>query len=263
MSYLKIKCFGCGNIFLKIKKEYDRQIRNGNTNFYCSSKCCGKYTSSKRIKHSEIERECLFCKVKFVSTTHKRHKKCCSKKCAVKYSQSYVDNNKISKSLKNYYYNNPRCKIKLKCIICNSIFLKLKNKNKTCSDICYRKLLSVNSTNNPNCGGETNFKKFKYKGIWMDSSWEVNIAKWLDFYNVKWIRDRKIYFIWTDEFEKKRRYYPDFYLPEYNLYLDPKNKFKLEKDKYKLNKVINENKIKLLYGLEETIIKDLIKIMHQ
>lgn len=236
MSYLKIKCFGCGNIFLKIKKEYDRQIRNGNTNFYCSSKCCGKYTSSKRIKHSEIERECLFCKVKFVSTTHKRHKKCCSKDCAHKYAQSFVDTDKISKSIKEYYKNNPDKKYfggignkiiastrkdiknidktknlityEFECVICKTIFLKtiskyINKKIKTCSKECLKKLISINSTDNPNCGGDTNFKKFKYKGIWMDSSWEVNIAKWLDFYNVKWIRDRKIYFIWTDEFEKK------------------------------------------------------------
>ena len=103
--------------------------------------------------------------------------------------------------------------------------------------------MSVNSTKNPNCGGETNYKKYKYNDIWMDSSWEVNIAKWLDVNNIKWIRDRKINFIWTDINGIKRRYYPDFYLPEHNLYLDPKNKYKLEKDRDKISRVIYENKI--------------------
>jgi len=46
----------------------------------------------------------------------------------------------------------------------------------------------------------------------MDSSWEVNIAKWLDINNIKWIRDRKINFIWTNINGIKRRYYSDFYL---------------------------------------------------
>lgn len=255
MNTLKIKCNGCNIEFLKNKNEYDRQLRNGNNNFYCSSKCCGKYTSNARIKNSNIERECLYCKSKFVSTTHKRHKKCCNKLCAKKYAQSFVNPQLISTSLKNY---NKNIKVKKysECLICLNKFEYKWNK-KTCSDGCFRKLISVNSTKNPNCGGETNFKKYKYNNIWMDSRWEVNIAKWLDINNIKWIRDRKINFIWTDVDGRKRRYYPDFYLPEHNLYLDPKNKYKLEKDRDKISRVISENNIKLIYGLEENVICEL------
>lgn len=260
MNILKIKCNGCNIEFLKNKSEYGRQLRNGNNNFYCSSKCCGKYTSNARIKHSNIERECLYCKSKFVSTTHKRHKKCCNKLCAKKYAQNFVKPDKISKTLKTYYQNNPHIKIyeDKKCVLCENLFSIQKFKTrKTCSEKCFRKLMSVNSTKNPNCGGETNFKKYKYNNIWMDSSWEVNIAKWLDINNIKWIRDRKINFIWTDVDGRKRRYYPDFYLPEHNLYLDPKNKYKLEKDRDKISRVISENNIKLIYGLEENVICEL------
>jgi len=42
-----------------------------------------------------------------------------------------------------------------------------------------------------------------------------------------------------------------------NMYLDPKNKYKLEKDRDKISRVISENKIKLIYGLEENVICEL------
>ena len=111
-----------------------------------------------------------------------------------------------------------------------------------------------NSRANPNCGGETNYRKFKYNDIWMDSSWEVNVAKWMDENNIKWRRDRKINFKWTDMDGKLRRYYPDFYLEKYNVYLDPKNKYLIEKDTYKINQVQKENNIKVIFGLQDYVI---------
>lgn len=260
MKIIDLICCGCNVKFSKQLKEYKRQLKNGSSNFYCTLSCSSTFTNKKRLKHFEIERECLSCKQKFISTTHKKHKKCCNKLCAKKYAQSFVKPDKISKTLKKYYQNNPQIKTydDNKCLICENVFSVQKSKTrKTCSDLCYKKLISINSTKNPNCGGETNYKKYKYNNIWMDSSWEVNIAKWLDTNNIKWIRDRKINFIWTDVNGIKRRYYPDFYLPEHNLYLDPKNKYKIEKDRDKMTRVIFENKIKLIYGLEEDIIFEL------
>ena len=91
----------------------------------------------------------------------------------------------------------------------------------------------------------------------MDSTWERDIANWLDKRDIKWVRTRKIVFWWTDLNSKKRRYYPDFYLPKYNIYLDPKNPYLLEKDMFKLEQVVKENKIKLLYGDKDEIINNL------
>jgi hypothetical protein len=68
-------------------------------------------------------------------------------------------------------------------------------------------------------------------------------------------------FFWTDLKNEKRRYYPDFYLPQYDLYLDPKNKFLIPRDRYKINKVIEENNIKIIWGLLEDILKELNKII--
>ena len=61
----------------------------------------------------------------------------------------------------------------------------------------------------------------KYKDVLLDSSWELALAIRLDELNIKWIRPEPIE--WFDKNNIKRLYYPDFYLLDYDLYLDPKN----------------------------------------
>ena len=73
----------------------------------------------------------------------------------------------------------------------------------------------------------------EYNGILLDSTWEVCMAKKLDMLSIRWERPAPITYI--DFFGNVRHYFPDFYLPEYDLYLDPKNpqayKVQLEKIK--------------------------------
>ena len=57
----------------------------------------------------------------------------------------------------------------------------------------------------------------------MDSSWEVAMAKRLDFLGINWIRPEP--FEWIDKEGLKHNYFSDFYLPKYDLYLDPKNPY--------------------------------------
>lgn len=61
----------------------------------------------------------------------------------------------------------------------------------------------------------------EYKGIILDSSWELALAKRLDFLGLSWIRPEPIK--WVDEDNVVHNYFPDFYLIDYDLYLDPKN----------------------------------------
>ena len=42
ISKIQLKCLYCGNIFDKLKSEYNRRISKGKTKFYCSYKCVGK-----------------------------------------------------------------------------------------------------------------------------------------------------------------------------------------------------------------------------
>ena len=61
----------------------------------------------------------------------------------------------------------------------------------------------------------------EYNGVMLDSSWELALAKRLDELSIAWVRPSPIK--WTDNEGIIHNYFPDFYLPEYDLYLDPKN----------------------------------------
>lgn len=82
-----------------------------------------------------------------------------------------------------------------------------------------------------------------YNGILMDSMWEVILAKRLDSLNVKWIRPDPL--VWFDDQTLTHHYFPDFYLTDYDIYLDPKNPFA-----YK----VQETKIKILQKTYTNII---------
>lgn len=57
----------------------------------------------------------------------------------------------------------------------------------------------------------------------LDSSYERIVAKILDDNDIKWIRPKSI--DWYSKDGKKHHYFPDFYLIDYDLYLDPKNDY--------------------------------------
>ena len=70
-----------------------------------------------------------------------------------------------------------------------------------------------------------------YKGVLLDSSWELELAKRLDALGVAWERPKPL--PWIDSEGDRHNYFPDFYLPELDLYLDPKNPhaFRVQKKK--------------------------------
>lgn len=79
-------------------------------------------------------------------------------------------------------------------------------------------------------------KKVEYNGILLDSSWEVEVAKYLDSNNIKWERPKiGLEYIWEN---KKRIYYPDFYLPQYNMYIEVKG-YERERDRCKWESLHN------------------------
>lgn len=67
-----------------------------------------------------------------------------------------------------------------------------------------------------------------------DSSWEDALADRLDALCIIWDRPECVFYI--DKHGHKRSYFPDFYLPLHNLYLDPKNPFaeKIQKEKLEI-----------------------------
>lgn len=90
----------------------------------------------------------------------------------------------------------------------------------------------------------------EYNGITLDSSWELTLAKRLDSLDIKWNRPDPLR--WTDDNGDEHHYFPDFYLPDYNLYLDPKNPEAVRKQKRKIEiLMIQYPNIKILYTLNE------------
>lgn len=91
-----------------------------------------------------------------------------------------------------------------------------------------------------------------YGDVKLDSSYEVAVAKSLDENGVKWERCER--FKYHDMNNRLHYYTPDFYLPDYNVYLDPKNDFLINNinpnlgfsDKEKIEWVVNQNNVKVL-----------------
>lgn len=79
---------------------------------------------------------------------------------------------------------------------------------------------------------------FEYNGILLESSWELALAKRLDELDVRWIRPDPI--PWVDSEGVIHNYFPDFYLPEYDMYLDPKNPQARKVQKKKLEKLLTQ-----------------------
>jgi len=78
---------------------------------------------------------------------------------------------------------------------------------------------------------------------YLGSSYEIEVARILTSLQVKWLRPE---FVWyTDDLNFKRKYFPDLYLPAYNLYLDPKNSFLLLRHARKLQLVKEQNQLQL------------------
>lgn len=86
--------------------------------------------------------------------------------------------------------------------------------------------------------------------ILLDSSWEEVLAKRLDELNIKWIRPIPVQ--WKDKLGNVHNYFPDFYLEDYDLYLDPKNDqvYKISIEKIEQIKKILPN-LKILRSLDE------------
>lgn len=90
------------------------------------------------------------------------------------------------------------------------------------------------SYNGVNINGKV--KKYDYNDIKLDGSWELLVAQYLDFNNIKWDRPRKGFeYIWNND---THTYYPDFYLTDYNVYIEVKG-FETERDYIKWKSLPN------------------------
>lgn len=134
------------------------------------------------------------------------------------------------------------------CKHCDKLFTDRqdsKHGRKTCSLVCSTSsMIGSRTYQNGSRKPSWFYNRYMNKDVLLDSSWEVSIAQQLDDANIIWIRPDPI--PWIDAEGKSHLYYPDFFLPDHNLYLDPKNPYCMIRDQYKMSEV--EKKIDIKYG---------------
>ena len=86
----------------------------------------------------------------------------------------------------------------------------------------------------------------------MDSSWEVACAEKLDELGIRWERDPSLKLEYRTKKLRLRNYIPDFYLPEYDIYLEVKG-YWTDAAKWKMKDIMVRypGKIRLLESLED------------
>jgi predicted nucleic acid-binding Zn ribbon protein len=235
----------------------------------CSCLCCKKsITTSSLSQHHHSKTQVLYPKpASFITNCTQCNcvikgyykKQFCSNSCAATHNNNKRDYKifkpgpaKGTKLIRksnlppNRKFLGPYTKISM-CVVCNKWF---PGNRKTCSDVCCHNLLSKiarNKTTHP-----CNRGSIDYNGIKLGSSYELKVAISLDENNILWIKPKPLKYL--DPNGKFRQYFPDFFLPDYNVYLDPKNDFLINsinpyhgfKDTDKILWVEEYNKIKVL-----------------
>lgn len=159
----------------------------------------------------------------------------CSKSCANTRTHSSTTKRNIStKLVGNVPWNSGKLKeYRRTCNTCGKEFVTYGwNRRKSCSVYC--------TTHAPGRDGgfrENSTRKIRsmYKGQWMDSGAERKFAELLDTNNIGWKKNTTEYFPYVDKEGKRRKYYPDFFLPDYNYWVEIKGTYyKNENDEIKL-----------------------------
>lgn len=196
---------------------------------------------------------------------NKRHNKFCNRSCGASFNNvtrqmTQDTRNKISKTVSSKYF--PRTRVYLcTCEICNIVYYYPKpgSSKRACSVECTRAIMSNNSRLHPKCGGQRTYKSHMYNGIHLDSTYELEVAKSLDANEVKWVRPKFVWYL--DSNNKLRRYYPDFYLPDYDIYLDPKNDYLIKTDTFKIKQAELYNNIKIVILNKDQLSWEIIKMV--
>jgi hypothetical protein len=261
---LNLECECCNNIIVKEKRVINYGIRGyeGRQNDYCSD-CFYE----KKTKY--IELKCSCCGKSFVDKLSKTNRKklsinvFCSKRCSISYLNDIYNkdirkdiNKKISNTLKTKPIKTDSGK---ECSGCKVLFCSVSGYNKYCSDECVKLLFKTTEHRNKmskalkgKAGGlrdgggySRQYEYINIHGMKMKlNRSEIEVAKSLDNLNLDWIRNTKGFHYKTVEGED-RKYYPDFYVKDYDIYVEYKG-FVTEKMKHKMSEAERMNGFKLL-----------------
>lgn len=102
-------------------------------------------------------------------------------------------------------------------------------------------------------------KKFKVvdsfgKETVLQSTYELKCSRLLDELQIRWKRPTALKY-------DGRNYYADFYLVDADIYLDPKNSYKAKLDAEKIQKVVDQNLVRVYILLEEQITAEYLTML--
>ena len=80
-----------------------------------------------------------------------------------------------------------------------------------------------------------------YKGVQLDSGAEYAFVLLLEANNIVWEKNTKKSFPFTDAEGRERRYYPDFYLPEFDFWVEIKGKRYIRPDDERRRAAVGDN----------------------
>lgn len=234
-------------------KEHDGLFGNGK---FCSRHCAcqfaGKQTKQhgKDIKRPKVKYICNVCNNVFLGEkSYRDHKSKCTTKNIAKANgwdcticgsnfrtrKLLQEHRKVHAGKKAQVHT----KINFKCCFCEQEFFNKNVEYKTQhQNHCKMNPNAVKYKSHPHteeekkhlseCAKRNNFggwhtsKSSDYNGIKLDSSYELILAQDLDKNNIKWERPKPLLYKLNGE---EHRYYPDFFLPDYNVFVDTKNDY--------------------------------------
>lgn len=192
---------------------------------------------------------CVFCNKLCKNNNSKRqHEIRCKKNPnALKVISSFISYNEklksgeLEKSHSNHFIKAKKLGLD-KPIITNSTRKKLSEagKNNVWDDErrkYHSEVMAKVALENPDVYGNKQKRTIKkYKGINFDSSWELYVAIYFDFNKINWIRPKQPFpYFWKDNWHL---YFPDFYLPDQDLYIEVKG-YETDRDVAKWSAVKN------------------------
>ena len=136
MGNVSLKCKRCGCSFSTPIKRFNYLTKVGHKNFYCSKKCFVEDKSAV-----QIERICLFCKSRFISSTKSDARKCCSDLCVHKYAQTFTDPHNVSIAAMEAWKRRIFIHKQKTCPVCQTKFEG--RYSKCCCDKCARERMSI------------------------------------------------------------------------------------------------------------------------
>lgn len=246
---------------MKLKRTYIR-CQKCNTEVSSSNftrherKCQGERSYWSRKWRGEIEvdssTECKFCKKICKNPNSQRnHSRLCKNNPNRQFT--YLTTNR-EEARKHVKYSNQYLKAKAlglpKPILSEEVRqrLSLANKNRS-KEVRDRIAEAVSKTvrKKVNEGTwHTSLAKrmhYNYKGVDLHGKWELRYAQWMDENTIKWERCKRVFdYILNDV---RRRYTPDFYLPDTDEYVEIKG-YKTAKDEAKWSQFPKELKLKVL-----------------